>query len=341
MKIALIFFIVLIIIVFALISIMMSKSFKRAVPEEFRYRYYYDYYKELYPRKEVTFFSGKAKLHAFLYGETNQKALLVLAHGSGGFHEDYMTDIVWFVNHGYRVFAMDFTGSGASGETGIMGLPQSVADMDAVLHYIKRDPELSQMKKVLYGHSWGAYGVTAVLNFKHNVEAVASMAAYDNPTSQMVYVFHLIMGKLGGLTYPFVWLWHQLRFGKYGNLSAVNGINRAGIPVILVHGNGDRVVPYDATSLFTKKNKITNSRVEYYPFFKEGQNDHDSFFHTEQACRVLSRLEKEKIVLNQECQGHAPKDKTAALYAKLDLDLLNEPNEEFYIRINQFFELVL
>lgn len=341
MKILAIVILILILIVFVLLSLILSKSFGRPVPEEFRYRYYYDHYKAQYPRRELSLYSGKTKLQAFLYGEENQGPLLVFAHGSGGFHEDYMTDIVWFVNHGYCVFAMDFSGSGASGGTGIMGLPQSAIDMDAVLTYIEHDFELSKRKKVLYGHSWGAYGVDAVLNYSHDVKAVASMAAYENPTQQMVFVLQLMIGKAAGILYPFIWLWHTFRFGKYGNLSCVKGINRAGIPVLLAHGTGDRLVPFENTSVIAKKNRITNPKVEYYVFSKEGQNDHDSFFHTEESIEVLDRLEKEKTTLGKEYQGEIPKEKMKALYEKLDRDLLNAPNEKFYMHIHRFYEQAL
>lgn len=167
--------VVLAVLILALfiITAVIVRTYARADIPEYTVRYYYEHYEKDYPREEVTLLSGENTLHAYIYGQQNDKALLVFGHGSGGFHEDYMDHIVWFVDHGYRVFASDLTGSGNSGGKGIMGMPQSAIDMDAILTYIENDPELSGMKKVLYGHSWGAYGVTAVLNFDHDVTAAA------------------------------------------------------------------------------------------------------------------------------------------------------------------------
>ena len=125
-----------------------------------------------YSRSPREFYSGENRLQAYVYGEENDKGLVVISHGMGGGHEGYMSDICWFVDHGWRVFGFDNTGSCESEGESIVGLVQSALDLDAALTFIEGDTELSELDVFLYGHSWGGYGVAAVLNFDHDVTVV-------------------------------------------------------------------------------------------------------------------------------------------------------------------------
>lgn len=41
--------------------------------------------------------SGENTLRGYIYGENNDKGLIVVSHGIGGGHEGYINEIVWFV----------------------------------------------------------------------------------------------------------------------------------------------------------------------------------------------------------------------------------------------------
>ena len=47
-------------------------------------------------------------------------------------------------------------------------------------------------------------------------------------------------------------------------MTAVNGINKSDVPVLIIHGKSDDVVAYDRDSIIAQKAKITNEKVEYY-----------------------------------------------------------------------------
>lgn len=314
---------------------------KREPPAKYTVKLYYDAYQDRYPRKEVTFPSGDHLLHGFIYGEENTKALLVLAHGAGGFHEDYLTDITWFVDHGYRVFAADFTGCGYSEGDRSLGLNYSAIEMDVILSYIEQEPQLSDMRKVLYGHSWSAYGVAASLNYDHDVTAAASIASFASPAEELAEVGKMGKKVLGKILYAIFWLQFFRRNGKYGNLTTVKGINRSNIPVLVVHGTGDRIIPFDTAATIAKRDQITNPKTEYLVYDEEGCNDHDSFFHTREANLILNDLLEKRLALVKKFGGQIPEEEERVLFEGLDREMLNAPNQEFYEKVDAFFSRAL
>ena len=265
------------------IRVLSRKSFHRADRPAASYARFYDFYAKDYPRRKVAICSGKNNLAGFIYGETNTKALIVFSHGSGTFHEEYMKEIVWFVDRGYRVFAADYTACGASEGSYTGGLAQTPIDLDRILTWIERDPELGGMKKVLIGHSWGAYGVTAVLNFEHEIAGVVSLAAYNDPAEQMADILARVTSPALRLLKPFFRLSDIMDHGRYGALKAVDGINRAGVPVLIVQGTADQMISFDNCSLVAHRSEITNPQVEYLILDQPGHCDHDSFRYTEKG----------------------------------------------------------
>lgn len=257
------------------VSVNMNEQFGRGdyTPQQFTHNYYYEHYENDYPRVNVSFTSCENMLQGYIYGAENDKALLVFAHGIGSGHESYMKSLLWFVDNGWRVFAYDATGSGSSGGAGTKGLQQSALDLDAALDYIEADPELSALPRFLMGHSWGGYAVTAVLNFGHEVDGVASVSGYAEPV-EMIYEFASgVVGDFRPLIYPSICLYNKLLFGEYAGLSAVDGINSTDAPVLVIHGTEDETIGYEESAIMHKRELITDPNAEFLSqiesFFEE------------------------------------------------------------------------
>ncbi len=297
--------------------------------------YLYEHYEEDYPRVEVSFKSGENTLRGFIYGAENKKALLVFAHGIGNVHEGYMKELLWFVDRGWRVFAYDATGSGYSEGEGTRGLPQSALDLNEALNFAERDERLSGLPVYLMGHSWGGYAVAAVLNFDHDIKGVASVAGYAEPV-QMIYEFaEDVVGDFRPLLYPSICLYNKLRFGKYSGLSAVDGINKADVPVLIIHGTKDAMIGYDGSAIINRRNEITNTKAEYLTL--EGVT-HTGMFYTEEA-RAYNNgtFSDQRRALFEKYGEDIPEEELAALYENADRDLMNTPNEELLTKIESFF----
>lgn len=341
----------LIVLLFAasliVVSINMNKQFRRYdyISPEFTTDYYYSHYEKDYPRKSLTFTSGENTLQGFIYGAENSKGLLVFAHGIGSGHEHYLKNIIWFVDQGWKVFSYDATGSGVSGGESTKGLPQSALDLDAALNYIENDPELSAMPRFLMGHSWGGYAVTAVLNFGHKVDGVASVSGYAEPVG-MVYEFaSKVLGDAKPLIYPSICLYSEIVFGKYANLSAIDGINKTDVPVLIIHGTEDSTIKYDNSAIIHKRDKITNPNAEFITL--EGCT-HSGMFYTKQALELKDEVKK---AVNRLKEKYGIKDETELaklhpeelekIYSSSDRDAINQPNAEFLSVIEEYFSNIL
>lgn len=320
----------------AVVADNMNKEFGRGDYTDSRLTldYHYEHYSGQYPREEVRFKSGENELHGFIYGAENDKALLVFAHGIGSGHEDYMKELLWFVDKGWRVFAYDATGSGYSEGEGTMGLPQSALDLDAALTFAEGDSRLNSLPVFLMGHSWGGYAVTAVLNFDHKIAGVASVAGYAVPV-EMIYEFSSdIVGNARPLIYPSIVLYNKLRFGKYSGLSAVDGINRSDTPIMILHGTDDGMIGYNESSIINKRGEITNPNVQFVTL----ENiTHSGMFYTKEALDYKNKFAEEINKL----EGDISEDELMKMYYAADRELVNQPNEELLTRIEEFFEAAL
>ena len=321
---------------------MMRKRFGRGeYPTHPVADYFYDHYKERYPRRNVSFYSGENRLQGYIYGENNTKGLLVFAHGINSGHESYMQELLWMVDHGWRVFAYDATGSCTSEGWGTRGLIQSALDLHAALIYVEGDETLKHLPICLMGHSWGGYAVAAGLYFDHKVTASASIAGFSDSIQMMISFATATFGRATALLRPFAYLENRFLFGKYATLTAVDGINRANIPVMLLHGTGDELVRYDSTGIVAHKNEIKNPNVVIYPMSKNGQDGHMSIFHNTKSIGEIARINEQLAELQKKYGEDAPTEARRQIYADADLDLYNLPNEKMLSDINAFFEKAL
>ena len=237
-----------------------------------------------YPRKEVYFYSGKNKLQGFIYGEENDKGLVVISPGVHSYADEYDRIIRYLVDRGWRIFSFNSTGVDGSEGDSMRGLPQGVLDLDAALTYIKDTSVLSGLPVMLIGFSWGGYSVCAVLNYAHHVNAVVSFAGF-NSTQEVTE--SQAKAKIGGIYHvisPQIQSLEEQLFGDTAKLTAVDGINKSDSPVMLVLCSNDTVVPVNKASIYAHRESITNPHVEivylegedacghYFKYYPEGKS---------------------------------------------------------------------
>ena len=211
-----------------------------------------------YPREEVRFNSGKNQLQGFIYGGSNDRGLVVISHGLGGTADAYLPMIMYFVDNGWRVFAFNNTGVSGSEGKNMRGFPQSVIDLDAALHYVKESSSLKDLPVMLVGHSWGGYATSAVLNYDHNVNAVVNFAAFNNGRELHKNIGVQQAGVFYHFLSPHFWAIERHRFGSKMKLTAVDGINKSGIPVMIIHSSDDALISPKTTAIYAHQERITN-----------------------------------------------------------------------------------
>lgn len=318
----------------------MRKSFGRGEYPERRFSatYFYDHYQEDYPREEISFRSGENDLKGFIYGMDNDYGLIVFAHGIGSGHELYLSMITRLTDCGWRVFTYDATGSGYSEGEGTKGLAQSLIDLDNALTYAESDPRLNTLDTFVLGHSWGGYAAASVLNFDHDIKACITMSGYCLPFAELAESCDRMYGNASKLLYPFIWVYNKVSFGKYSSVSAVDGINKRDIPVLVIHGNADDVISFDGASIISKKDSITNPYVQYKVFDEDGRNGHNSYFYTPEYKEYKKNVITPRYdELHQKYGNDIPDEERAGLYDMIDKELYNGFNPELISLIDGFF----
>lgn len=303
------------------------------------YRYDPDW-KDIHPREEVSFRSGKNELKGFIYGleNTAPKGLIVFAHGISTGHESYIDQLMWFVEENWVVFAYDATGSGYSEGSGTVGLVQSALDLDNALRYAEHDERISGYDIYLLGHSWGGFAVSAVQNFDHEIKASAEMSGYAYPVEMLDEgAVQTTGGKIGHVFHPFIWAYNKLTFGKYADLNAVDGINASNIPNLIIHGEHDDFVVYDKVSILSKAEEITNPNAEYKTLTGE-YADHNNFFNSDRCNEYKKPFVERELEITDSYKGDERDEKLAELVSEMDRETVNDINTELLEDIEKFYE---
>lgn len=310
---------------------------RRERPKHLAYLQFKDLDAESFPEL-IKFPSGENMLQGYLFGKENTKGLVVVVHGLGGGAEGYLPQSLYFAAQGYQVFTYDATGYHLSDGKNSVGLPQAVEDLDAALNFIEGENRFAKLPVYLFGHSWGGYAVAAVLNLNHKVTAVASLAGFDNPNKMIQEWARRIVGKGAFLVKPFMVLHQRVHFGKKLNLMAIAGINKAGIPVLLAHGNKDVTVRIDGSATISCKEEIKNPKVQYVLWEKEKQNGHMDILYDVTANEYCEQINREYGNLMKLTKGKLTKEDKDEFFANVDKAKSSVPNKELLGQMVEFFE---
>ena len=228
------------------------------------YMYYVEDFEGL-QRTQYKFESDKGQmLTGYMYSSgENQKGVVVIAHGfGGGGHNSYMDVANYFASNGYYVFAYDATGNDESEGDGVGGMPQGVIDLEHAISFVKQSEDFSDLPIVLFGHSWGGYSVCSVLSYHPDVKAVIECSGFESPSGMFESEGKKIAGNGIYLMMPFVKLHEFIKYGKYASNTAIDGFENSDAPVIVVHCEGDPVVPveYGYEIFYAKYRTMKGSR---------------------------------------------------------------------------------
>lgn len=198
--------------------------------------------------REFTVVSDRGqKLAAYDYRhpEVTPQAVLILAHGlGGGGHNTYRDVADFFARQGFIVISYDATGNDKSEGKSVRGLQQGYIDLAQVIRYVKNDPELSRYPRVLFGHSWGGYAVGNALNLEPEVDAVVSVAGFNDTLGMVEHFGSGMVGpRLIRWILPMFRFYEKLKFGHNAARTAAEGFAESKAKVLILHSRDDDVVP--------------------------------------------------------------------------------------------------
>jgi hypothetical protein len=147
-----------------------------------------------------------------------------------------------------------------------------------------------------------------------------------------------MIGVFSYAEYPFEWAYQTILFGRTGWVTAVDGINRTDIPVIIIHGDQDKEIMYNGASIIAHRGEITNPNVVYKTCSTKNHNGHNDLFKSEAASNYIVEKNEEYKVLTDKYNGNIPDDVKTAYYEGVDKFKTSELDSDFMNEINSFFE---
>ncbi len=269
----------------------------------------------------------KETLRNYVFSNNNSKvkAILVLAHGLGiGGAFCYLDIINYFVNNGFMVFAYDATGNAESGGTSCISIEQGVIDLSEAINYVEKDKIIGQYPIVLFGHSWGAYAVSAVIKFHKEVKAVCEVAAFNDVESEFKYQLEYLSLSKDEVQKGFIELLNENERNVptlFKNVSAMDGFDNSNAKIFLVHGAKDiNVIDKLGYDLFFKKYK-DNKRFVFKHYL---DRSHFDLYYSDKAREYRNSYDDKN--------GYSNFNK--AIACELDLSLMNEIKEFYLFSIN-------
>ncbi|MBO4635568.1 MAG: alpha/beta fold hydrolase [Clostridiales bacterium] len=170
------------------------------------------------------------------------KGLIIMAHGIGAGHNSYMDCADYFTQNGYDVFAFDVTGNDESEGSNVRGLPQGVIDLDHAISFVEGLDEFSGLPIVLFGHSWGGYSCTSVLNQHPEVAAVCSVSGFNRSSDLLLFQGEQMIGPVINIMMPYLNIYERIKFGEYAVQTSMDGFANSDARIMIVHSEDDDTV---------------------------------------------------------------------------------------------------
>ena len=298
---------------------------------------YYGRVEDSLPREQMYFTSGDVELCGYYYPCDNPLGLVVFAHGYRAGADDYLALISEIVHSGYALFTYDVRGTYSSGGDSVVGMCQSLLDIDAALDFITSDEKYNDMPIFLIGHSWGGYAVSSVLALHPEVSACVCIAPMADGATVMVEMAEIYAGEIVNVSKPVFDIYQEYLFGEYTNYNAVYGINSTDIPILIAQGVDDDVITMDKLSITAFSDLITNPNVEYY--YADGlQGGHSEILYSTEALEYREQISTELSRLTDELGRELTAEEMSEFYSKVDHDLYSDINPELLSLILQTFE---
>lgn len=254
--------------------------------------------------KEVSFKSVDGfKVYAFSSKPKNKKefpVILLIHGGEHGSAETYQRHALMFLKSGFATLAVDYRGSSGHGDSYMNAADPAGKEIDDVLkavEYAHADPATTSVG--LMGSSHGAFISGNVLprtslvaaanlnfggyNFKTLMEG---WAASDEPVAQKkIEIWSPIVGEPG-----------SPEFTRAATLSPINNCDKINAPLLLIHGKGDKTIPYLESVNFydelkARKKKVTLKVFEDGPHGFIFRNSEEA----EEAYRITEKFFKKHL----------------------------------------------
>lgn len=287
--------------------------------------------------KPIEFKSNKGQTlrgNIYTYKDIKEyKGLIIFVHGMGGGHLSYTTEINTFAKAGFIVMGYDNTGTCSSEGKNLKGFFQSVIDLKYALKFVEENKGLNKYPIELVGHSWGAYTVCQVLQFKHNIKAVV---AISGPNDNAKIICDTMKNETNinfNFLKPFITIVNFFTFGAKGIKKSSKILKDTKIPVLLLHGSADKTASLENSPISDKElGEESNIKTIVY----EGR--FHNVYQTKESEEYLNDTFGSLSEINKKYKGKPPLDKIDEIYKNIDYKRMTQEDEMVMNTIIKFLK---
>ncbi len=226
------------------------------------------------PEEEVWLDGSRdIRLHAWFVPVRGAAPAVVVLHGWGGSAADLLPLAGPLHDAGFHVLLLDARNHGLSEDDDFASLPRFADDLATAVASLRTREEVLSVGAV--GHSVGAAAAILAAATGTPIDAVVAVSSFAHPGELMDANLH-VPAPLRRLL---LWSIERMIGYRYDEIAPRNRIAEVRVPVLLVHGDADEVVPVaDSRELARRLPRArlievpggTHADLEpYLPFFPE------------------------------------------------------------------------
>ena len=196
---------------------------------------------------------------------------VAVIHGWGGNAGHMLPFASLLHDQGYAVLLLDARNHGQSDTDGHSTMPRFAEDLEHGLDWMRQQPGIDPQRLFLLGHSVGAAATLLLASRRQDLAGVVSISAFAHPAELMrrqMQSHHIPYVPVGWLLLRYI---QRVIKARFDDIAPCNTIRQISCPVLLVHGEKDKVVPpADSRKIYANR---LDDRVELLLLPKAG---HDS-----------------------------------------------------------------
>ncbi|MCJ7781382.1 MAG: alpha/beta hydrolase [Acidimicrobiia bacterium] len=181
--------------------------------------------------------NGK-RLHAWWIPADGPAPVVIVLHGWSGNSGDMLPIGPGLLESGFHALFLDARKHGKSDDEDFMSMPRFAEDLEAAIGSMLERDDVTGIGVI--GHSVGAAAAIYAAARNPAIDAVVAVAAFAHPAEMMRENFPFPMP----VTWAILHVVERMIGHRYDDIAPRNRIADVEVPVMLMHGDADRVIPF-------------------------------------------------------------------------------------------------